>query len=130
MFCTQCEPEGFRKITFYPDRPDVFATFTIRIEADKTYPTLFANGNLIDQGELAGDRHFAVGKTLPKPSYLFVCVMADLDVLTDQYVTSEGREVLLELYAKRAEKHRAVPCRHASVKRLNEMGRRQLRTGV
>ena len=101
MFCTQCEPEGFRKITFYPDRPDVLATFTTRIEADKTYPTLLANGNLIDQGELAGDRHFAVWQDpTKKPSYLFACVMADLDVLTDQYVTSEGREVLLELYAK------------------------------
>ena len=101
MFCTQCEPEGFRKITFYPDRPDVLATFTTRIEADKTYPTLLANGNLINQGELAGDRHFAVWQDpTKKPSYLFACVMADLDVLTDHYTTSEGREVLLELYAK------------------------------
>lgn len=101
MFVTQCEPEGFRKITFYPDRPDVLATFTTRIEADKKYPTLLANGNLVDKGELDGDRHFAVWEDpTKKPSYLFACVMADLDVLTDHYVTSEGRDVLLELYAK------------------------------
>lgn len=101
MFVTQCEPEGFRKITFYPDRPDVLATFTTRIEADKKYPTLLANGNLIDKGELADNRHFAVWQDpTKKPSYLFACVMADLDVLTDHYVTSEGRDVLLEVYAK------------------------------
>lgn len=101
MFVTQCEPEGFRKITFYPDRPDVLATFTTRIEADKKYPTLLANGNLIDKGELDGDRHFAVWQDpTKKPSYLFACVMADLDVLTDRYTTSEGRDVLLEVYAK------------------------------
>lgn len=101
MFVTQCEPEGFRKITFYPDRPDVLATFTTRIEADKKYPTLLANGNLIKKGDLPNERHFAVWEDpTKKPSYLFACVMADLDVLTDHYTTSEGREVLLEVYAK------------------------------
>ncbi len=101
MFVTQCEPEGFRKITFYPDRPDVLATFTTRIEADKKYPTLLANGNLVQTGELSNDRHFAVWQDpTKKPSYLFACVMADLDVLSDHFTTCEGREVLLELYAK------------------------------
>lgn len=103
MFVTQCEPEGFRKITFYPDRPDVLATFTTRLEADKRYPTLLGNGNLVEQGEVAGepDRHYAIWEDpTNKPSYLFACVIADLDVLTDHYMTSEGREVLLELYAK------------------------------
>ncbi len=103
MFVTQCEPEGFRKITFYPDRPDVLATFTTRIEADKKFPTLLANGNLLEKGDLAqvGNRHFAVWQDpTKKPSYLFACVMADLDVLTDSYTTSEGRDVLLEVYAK------------------------------
>ncbi|MFW2178059.1 MULTISPECIES: aminopeptidase N [unclassified Moraxella] len=108
MFVTQCEPEGFRKITFYPDRPDVLSRFTTRLEADKTYPTLLANGNLVEKGDLAdnGNRHFAVWEDpTKKPSYLFACVMADLDVLSDHYfvkdsTTSEGREVLLEVYAK------------------------------
>lgn len=101
MFVTQCEPEGFRKITFYPDRPDVLATFTTRIEADNRYPMLLANGNLIDSGKLNENRHFAVWQDpTKKPSYLFACVMADLATLTDHYTTSEGREVLLEVYAK------------------------------
>lgn len=106
MFVTQCEPEGFRKITFYPDRPDVLAIFTTRLEADKRYPTLLANGNLVEAGEVtdAPDRHYAIWHDpTNKPSYLFACVVADLDVLTDSYTTSEGREVLLELYAKSAD---------------------------
>lgn len=103
MFVTQCEPEGFRKITYYPDRPDVLATYTTRLEADKRFPTLLANGNLVEQGEVDGqpNRHYAIWEDpTKKPSYLFACVMADLDVLTDHYTTSEGREVLLEVYAK------------------------------
>ncbi|MEN2751160.1 aminopeptidase N [Psychrobacter sp. FBL11] len=103
MFVTQCEPEGFRKITFYPDRPDVLAIFTTRVEANKRYPTLLANGNLVEQGDVveAPDRHYAIWHDpTNKPSYLFACVAADLDVLTDHYTTSEGREVLLEVYAK------------------------------
>ncbi|WP_218689726.1 aminopeptidase N [Psychrobacter sp. BF1] len=103
MFVTQCEPEGFRKITFYPDRPDVLAIFTTRLEADKRYPTLLGNGNLVEQGEVAGapDRHYAIWHDpTNKPSYLFACVFADLAVLTDHHTTSEGREVTLELFAK------------------------------
>ncbi len=106
MFVTQCEPEGFRKITFYPDRPDVLAIFTTRLEADKRYPTLLANGNLVEAGEVADapERHYAIWQDpTNKPSYLFACVIADLDVLTDSYKTSEGREVLLEVYAKSAD---------------------------
>ena len=106
MFVTQCEPEGFRKITFYPDRPDVLAVFTTRLEASKQYPTLLANGNLVEAGEVAdaSDRHYAIWHDpTNKPSYLFACVVADLDVLTDSYTTSEGREVMLELYAKSAD---------------------------
>lgn len=106
MFVTQCEPEGFRKITFYPDRPDVLAIFTTRLEADKRYPTLLANGNLIEAGEMidAPNRHYAIWHDpTNKPSYLFACVVADLDVLADSYTTSEGREVLLEVYAKSAD---------------------------
>ena len=106
MFVTQCEPEGFRKITFYPDRPDVLAVFTTRLEADKRYPTLLANGNLVEAGEVVDEpnRHYAIWHDpTNKPSYLFACVVADLDVLTDTYTTSEGREVTLELYAKSAD---------------------------
>lgn len=106
MFVTQCEPEGFRKITFYPDRPDVLAIFTTRLEADKRYPTLLANGNLVETDEVADapDRHYAIWHDpTNKPSYLFACVVADLDVLTDSYTTSEGRAVALELYAKSAD---------------------------
>ena len=103
MFVTQCEPEGFRKITFYPDRPDVLARFTTRLEADKRFPTLLSNGNLLEAGEVsdAPERHYAIWQDpTNKPSYLFACVIADLDVLTDSYTTSDGREVMLELYAK------------------------------
>ncbi|MEZ2691910.1 aminopeptidase N [Psychrobacter communis] len=103
MFVSQCEPEGFRKITFYPDRPDVLAIFTTRLEADKRFPTLLSNGNLLEAGEVsdAPERHYAIWQDpTNKPSYLFACVIAGLDVLTDSYTTSEGREVMLELYAK------------------------------
>ncbi len=101
MFVTQCEAEGFRKITFFPDRPDVLAKYTTRVEADKKYPTLLANGHLIDAGELANNRHYAVWQDpVKKPSYLFACVIANLKVMQDQFTTSEGREVLLEIYSK------------------------------
>ncbi|MBS9780275.1 MAG: aminopeptidase N [Moraxellaceae bacterium] len=101
MFTTQCEAEGFRKITFYPDRPDVLAEFTTRVEADKKFPTLLSNGHLIEQGELANNRHFKIWHDpAKKPSYLFACVIADLSVMQDKYTTIEGREVLLEIYAK------------------------------
>jgi aminopeptidase N len=106
MFVTQCEPEGFRKITFYPDRPDVLAIFTTRLEADKRFPTLLANGNLVEAGDMidAPNRHYAIWHDpTNKPSYLFACVVADLDVLADSHTTSEGREVLLEVYAKSAD---------------------------
>lgn len=100
MFVTQCEPEGFRKITFFPDRPDVLTEYTTRVEAGKHFPVLLANGNLIEKGDVGDDRHFAVWHDpTKKPSYLFACVVADLAVMSDHYTTSEGREVLLEIYA-------------------------------
>src|SRR5262249_14925077 len=71
-FCTQCEAEGFRRITFFPDRPDVLARYTVRLEADRAWPRLLANGNLVEQGELQAGRHFAVWRDpFPKPCYLF-----------------------------------------------------------
>ncbi|MBJ9984376.1 aminopeptidase N [Acinetobacter sp. S40] len=100
LFVTQNEPEGFRKITFYPDRPDVLAEFTTRVEADKKYPVLLANGNLLETGEAGNNRHFAIWQDpTKKPSYLFACVIGDLAVLKDRYTTSEGRDVALEIYA-------------------------------
>ncbi|AYA68708.1 aminopeptidase N [Acinetobacter sp. WCHA55] len=101
LFVTQNEPEGFRKITFYPDRPDVLSVFTTRVEADKKYPVLLANGNLIEAGEAGEGRHYTVWKDpTKKPAYLFACVIGDLAVLKDRYVTSEGRDVALEIYAE------------------------------
>ncbi|PNK61683.1 aminopeptidase N [Psychrobacter sp. FDAARGOS_221] len=103
MFVTQCEPEGFRKITYYPDRPDVLSVFTTRLEADKKFPTLLANGDLIESGDVEGDssRHYAIWHDASKkPSYLFACVFANLSVLEDSYTTIEGREVALEIYTQ------------------------------
>ncbi|WP_397422215.1 aminopeptidase N [Phenylobacterium sp.] len=98
-FCTQCESEGFRKITFWPDRPDVLSRFTVRIEADTRFHHLLCNGNLIDQGALPGGRHFAVwNDPFPKPSYLFALVGGELDVLEDKLVTMSGRTVDLRIY--------------------------------
>src|SRR3984957_13406399 len=98
-FCTQCEAEGFRKITYYPDRPDVLARFTVRIEAENTYPRLLSNGNLVEAGELPGGRHFAVwNDPFPKPCYLFALVAGELDVLEDRFVTMSGREVTLRIF--------------------------------
>lgn len=101
LFVTQNEPEGFRKITFYPDRPDVLSVFTTRVEADKKFPTLLANGNLQEKGDCGDNRHYAIWHDPTyKPSYLFACVIGHLEVLRDHYVTSEGRNVTLEIYAE------------------------------
>ena len=98
-FCTQCEAEGFRKITFWPDRPDVLSRFTVRIEADKTFQRLLSNGNLMENGDLPGGRHFAVwNDPFPKPCYLFALVAGELDVLEDKLVTMTGRTVDLRIY--------------------------------
>jgi aminopeptidase N len=99
-FCTQCEAEGFRKITYYLDRPDVMAVFTTKVIADKhQYKYLLSNGNKIDQGELANDRHFVQWHDpFPKPCYLFALVAGDFDRLQDKFTTSSGREVALEIF--------------------------------
>jgi len=99
-FCTQCEAEGFRNITYWPDRPDVLSRFTVRIEADQaTYPRLLSNGNRIDGGSLPGGRHFAVwNDPFPKPCYLFALVAGELDELADSIVTMSGRTVELRIY--------------------------------
>jgi aminopeptidase N len=98
-FCTQCEAEGFRKITWYPDRPDVLSRFTVRIEADKSFRHLLSNGNLMEAGELPNGRHFAVwNDPFPKPAYLFALVGGELDVLEDNLVTMTGRTVELKIF--------------------------------
>jgi len=105
---TQCEAEGFRKITWFPDRPDVMSTFRVRLEADRSdYPVLLSNGNLVDSGELASDRHFAIwDDPFPKPSYLFALVATDLAVLEDRFETRSGRDVTLKVYSERDNLHR------------------------
>lgn len=99
-FCTQCEAEGFRRITYYPDRPDVMSTFTVRMEADiAAYPYLLANGNKIESGAAGSGRHFAVWHDpFPKPAYLFALVAGEFDVLEDSFTTISGRLIPLEIY--------------------------------
>ncbi len=102
IFCTQCEAEGFRRITYFLDRPDVLAVYTTRIEADKTkLPVLLSNGNRIDSGDLPGGRHYAVwNDPFPKPCYLFALVAGDLGVLRDEFVTMTGRKIALAIYVE------------------------------
>ncbi len=102
-YCTQCEAEGFRRITYYLDRPDVLAVFTTRLEAATSdAPVLLGNGNLVSQGQIGGsERHFAVWHDPhPKPAYLFAVVGGNLDVLKDAFTTSEGRHVELGIYVE------------------------------
>ena len=109
-FCTQCEAEGFRRITFYPDRPDVLAPFHVRVEADKaSYPYLLSNGNPTTSGELEGGRHFAEWTDPhPKPSYLFALVGGAFDVLEDSFTTSSGKPVKLAIYVEKGDAPRAA----------------------
>ena len=101
LFCTQCEAEGFRKISYYPDRPDVMSIYTVRIEADQArYPVLLSNGNLLDQG-VDGERHWTLWHDpFPKPSYLFALVAGELACLQDRFVSCGGREVQLCIYVE------------------------------
>ncbi|MBA4502077.1 aminopeptidase N [Marinobacterium marinum] len=103
MFCTQCEAEGFRRITFFPDRPDVMSVFRTTLVADKArYPVLLSNGNPVDNGEDGEGRHWVTwDDPWPKPSYLFALVAGDLALLEDNYTTLSGREVALRIYAER-----------------------------
>ena len=109
-FCTQCEAEGFRKITYYPDRPDVLSRFSVRMEADKAaYPRLLSNGNLIESGELEGGRHYARWRDpFPKPCYLFALVAGELDELADDFVTMSGRKIDLRIYVDPGQSGRAA----------------------
>ncbi|MDX1301735.1 aminopeptidase N [Photobacterium sp.] len=108
-FCTQCEAEGFRRITFYLDRPDVLARFTTKVIADKAeFPYLLSNGNRVDSGDLGNGRHWVQWQDpFPKPSYLFALVAGDFDVLRDKYITMSGRNVELEIFVDRGNLDRA-----------------------
>jgi aminopeptidase N len=110
MFCTQCEPEGFRRITWFLDRPDNLSVFTVRIEAAKEqYPVLLSNGNRIAAGDLEDGRHFAQWHDpFSKPSYLFALVAGDLGSIHDRFVTLSGREVALAIYVEHGNEPRAT----------------------
>jgi aminopeptidase N len=113
IYCTQCEAEGFRRITYFPDRPDVMAVYTTRIEAEKAdAPTLLANGNLVACGNLeSASRHFAVWHDpFPKPSYLFAMVGGDLGCVEDRFRTMSGRDVTLRIYVEHGKE---ALCGHA-----------------
>ncbi|MBV7387802.1 aminopeptidase N [Pasteurellaceae bacterium TAE3-ERU1] len=107
-FCTQCEAEGFRQITYMLDRPDVLARYTTKITANKAqYPFLLSNGNRIASGEV-GDTHWVQWQDpFPKPSYLFALVAGDFDLLSDSFTTKSGREVALEIYVDKGNLERA-----------------------
>ncbi|MGB5416778.1 MAG: M1 family aminopeptidase, partial [Polyangiales bacterium] len=111
-FCTQCEAEGFRRMTYYLDRPDVMARFTTRIEAERArYPVLLSNGNRVAEGELSDGRHWVQWEDpFPKPSYLFALVAGDLVSHEGAFTTASGREVALEIWVEPAN---ADKCEHA-----------------
>jgi len=111
-YCTQCEAQGFRRITFYQDRPDVMAPFSVRIEADKhTNPVMLSNGNPVGHGDLADGRHWAEWHDpFAKPCYLFALVAGDLSCVEDYFTTASGRRVTLRIFT---EAHHIDQCGHA-----------------
>jgi aminopeptidase N len=111
-FCTQCEPEGFRRITYFPDRPDVMARYTVTIRAEKArFPVLLSNGNPAEKGDLPDGRHWAKWvDPHPKPSYLFALVAGDLVAFEDRFTTRSGRVVPLAIWVRRGDEDK---CGHA-----------------
>lgn len=114
MLCTQCEAEGFRRITYFPDRPDVMSRFRVMLRADKkTYPVLLSNGNPVERGELDGGRHYVVWEDPSlKPSYLFALVAGQLVCQEDHFTTMSGRRVLLQIFVEEENRYK---CDHALV---------------
>jgi aminopeptidase N len=110
IYCTQCEAEGFRRITYFPDRPDVLALYTVNIIADKqANPLLLSNGNFLGGAGFGPDKHFAAWfDPHPKPSYLFALVAGDLGVVEDTFTTMIGREVALKIYVEHGKEPRAA----------------------
>jgi aminopeptidase N len=113
-FCTQCEAEGFRRISYYLDRPDVMATFTTKVIANKSlYPYLLSNGNKVAEGELTDGKHFVTWHDpFPKPCYLFALVAGDFDLLEESFTTESGRNVALEIFV---DKGNLTKAEHAMV---------------
>lgn len=109
-WCTQCEPEGFRRITYYLDRPDVLAPFKVRMTADRALaPILLSNGNLVERGDLPEGKHFAVWEDpFPKPAYLFAMVAGDLGSIHDEFTTASGRKVALGIYCTHGKENECV----------------------
>lgn len=128
-FCTQCEAEGFRRITYFLDRPDILAKYTSTVIADKAlYPYLLSNGNKIAQGELDNDRHWVKWQDPhPKPAYLFALVAGDFDVLRDEFVTGSARKVDLEIFVDKGNLDRAG---HAMTSLKNSMQWDEQRFGL
>jgi aminopeptidase N len=119
MYCTQCEAEGFRKITYYLDRPDVMSEFTTTIVADEKYPILLSNGNLIAEGTLDNNRHYATWHDpFKKPAYLFALVAGDLAQIENQFVTASGRAVTLKIFVEPKDLDK---CDHAMTSLKNAM---------
>ncbi len=119
-FYTQCEAEGFRRITYFLDRPDVMAVYTVTLRADKAkYPVLLSNGNLLEQGGLDNGRHYAKWHDpFPKPSYLFALVAADLVAREQKIRSRSGREHLLQVYVKRADLGKTEHAMHSLIAAL------------
>ena len=114
LFCTQCEAEGFRRITYFPDRSDVLATYTTRITAEKAqYPILLSNGNRLESGDTADGRHWVVWQDpFKKPSYLFALVAGNLVCVEDEFITCSGKKVDLRIYVEPGNEDK---CDHAMV---------------
>ncbi|MDG1946140.1 MAG: aminopeptidase N [Halioglobus sp.] len=115
LFCTQCEAEGFRKITYYLDRPDVMSVFTVTVEADRErYPVLLSNGNLFEATEIAEGRHRAVWHDpFPKPAYLFALVAGDLAHIEDRFTTVGNSEVTLRIYVEEKDLDKCAHAMHS-----------------
>lgn len=120
MLCTQCEAQGFRKITYFLDRPDVMSRFTTTLVADKTlYPVLLSNGNKIEHGELTDNRHWVTWEDpFKKPCYLFALVAGQLECIEDHFTTMSGRNITLHIYV---EAHDIDKCAHAMQSLKNAM---------
>ena len=120
MYCTQCEAEGFRRITYYPDRPDIMSVFTVQIIADKAaYPVLLSNGNAIARGDLEEGRHFVTWHDpFKKPSHLFALVAGTLEVVEDSFTTMSGRQIPLQIFVEEKDLDK---CDHAMLSLKNAM---------
>ncbi len=102
IICSDCEPQGFRNITLFPDRPDVMTQYRVTLEANRCYPILLSNGNLVEEGSIDEEGHYAIWEDpFPKPTYLFAIVAGDLQFIEDQHIRPDGRPVQLRIYASK-----------------------------